>query len=107
MKYAFSRLQTDQFNNLLPNIDSAVTVMKFHAYQTGQTEELRKALEDFYKQINISIYGRSPLEGQEVEDTVVIIKKLQRIASLMALAVRPALMIKELLVGTLKNVSFA
>lgn len=107
MKYSFDAIRKKHFNNVLPNIHALLCGMKFHAWKTGNTEEMNKALEDMYKQLKVSVYGTSVLEGTELEHTLAVIKKFQKIASVMAITLRPALLIKELVVGTIKNTSFA
>lgn len=107
IKYAMSKIKQKQMNAILPGIEDALTVMKYHSWKTGHTEELQKALEDFWKQLQISVYDRSILEGEEIEDVMSTLKWVQQKASICAIALRPMLTVKELLVGTVKNVSFA
>ena len=56
--------------------------------------------------MKIAIYDESIITGEE-KDVIAGIKQFQKIASVMAIALRPSLMIKELVVGSIKNVSFA
>jgi hypothetical protein len=107
LKYVMARIKERKYNALMPNIKAALAVFQFHAYKTGETEELRKAMEDFYKQLQVAVYDESPLKGEESENIVAWVKKFQRLASIMAISLRPALLIKELVVGTIKNTSYA
>lgn len=107
LKYVFENIREKEFNRVLPNIHCALTVMKFHGWSTGKSEELNKALEDFYDQLKISVYGASIIDKEEGADVLASIKKVQKLASIMALALRPSLLVKEMVVGSIKNVSYA
>lgn len=107
LKYTMESIKSKQMNNLLPDIHTALTVMKFHAGLSGETKEMQEAMEDFWKQIQTSVYDQSPLQGKESEQVIAAFRKVQRVTSLMTIALRPALLIKELLVGTFKNASYA
>lgn len=107
LKYAFENLRENYFNEVLPVLDSGVQMMKFYGARTGRIEETEKALDTFFKQVQISVFNISPVQGTEAEDLLGIIKTAQQVTSFMALALRPASLIKELVVGTIKNVSFA
>jgi hypothetical protein len=54
-----------------------------------------------------AVYGQSLVADKEGAEALAVIKKVQKISSLMAISLRPALLIKELLVGTVKNTSYA
>lgn len=107
LKYSFENIREKHFNIVLPNIHSALTVMKFHGWSTGKTPELAKALEDFFDQMKVAVYGQSLIADSEGADALAVVKKIQKIGSIMAITLRPALLIKELLVGTVKNTSYA
>lgn len=107
LKYAFENIREKHFNTVLPNIHSALTVMKFHGWSSGKTKELTEALEDFFNQMKTAVYGQSLVADKEGAEALAVIKKVQKISSLMAISLRPALLIKELLVGTVKNTSYA
>ena len=107
LKYAFENLREKHFNEILPIIDSSLNVLKFYGWQTGKTEEVEKALDDFDKQVKISVFNVSPVKGSEMEHVLGIVKHAQKATSLMMLALRPVSLIKELVVGTIKNTSFA
>lgn len=106
LKFAFSSIRENVMNQILPIINSAATVIKYHGQQSGDTEAVKRAMEDFYKQLRISVYGVSPIKG-EISEPIAAIKKIQQMASVMFITMRPALMFKELITGTIKNVSYA
>jgi hypothetical protein len=81
--------------------------LRFYGYQTGHIEEVEKLLNTTMEQIKVSIYNVSPIKGKEYEDLFSYIKLLQKGVSFMVLAIRPAMAIKELVVGTIKNTSYA
>lgn len=107
LKYAFENLRENYFNEVLPILDSGVQMMKFYGAKTGRIEETEKALETFFDQVKISVFNISPVQGTEAEDFLGIVRTAQQVTSFMALALRPVSLIKELVVGTIKNVSFA
>lgn len=107
LKYAFETIREKQFNAVLPTIYSALTVMKYHGWQTGHGAETEKALEDFFDQMKVSLFDVSIIKGKEAEEALNIVKQVQHITSLMTIALRPTMMIKELVVGGIKNASFA
>ena len=106
LKYSFSSIRENMLNQVLPKINAATTVMKYHGYQSGRSEELNQALEDFYKQVRISVYGTDPIKS-EAMTAVATIKEVQKLASIAFITLRPVLMFKELITGTFKNVSYA
>ena len=106
LKFAFSSIRENVMNQILPIINAATTVIKYHGQQSGDSESVKKAMDDFYKQLRISVYGASPIKG-EIAEPIAAIKKVQQIASIMFITMRPALMFKELITGTIKNVSYA
>lgn len=107
LKYAFENLREQYFNDVLPIIEGAVVAMKFHGYQSGKTEETEEALKVFFDQIKLSIFNISPVKGKEYEKALNVVRAAQRATSFMVLAFRPASLVKELVVGVIKNVSFA
>lgn len=106
LKYVFSSIRENILNQVLPIINAATTVMKYHGQQSGESETVRKAMDDFYKQLRLSVYGTSPIKG-EIAEPIAAIKKVQQLSSVMMITLRPALMFKELIAGTIKNVSYA
>lgn len=106
LKYAFSSIRENVMNQILPIINAATTVIKYHGYQSGNSDETNKAMEDFYEQLRAAVYGVNSIKG-EVMESMAAIKSLQKIASIMMITLRPVLMFKELITGTIKNVSYA
>ena len=106
LKYAFASIRENMVNKVLPLINSATMVAKYYGYESGKTEETAQAIKDFNDQVRISIYGINPVKG-EMEDPISIISGVQKLASIAYIVMRPVLFIKELLTGTIKNVSYA
>lgn len=107
LKYAFENLRESYFNEVLPKLDASLEVMKFYGWQSGKSEETEKALENFFDQIKISIFNVSPVKGKENEQFFSLVRSAQKATSVMVLALRPVTAIKELIVGTIKNTSYA
>lgn len=107
LKFAFENLRESYFDEILPKIDAALEVMKFYGWQTGKSKETEEALENFFDQIKVSIFNISPIKGKESEQFFALVRSAQKATSLMVLALRPVTAIKELIVGTIKNTSFA
>lgn len=105
-KYVLEHMREKYLNSVMLDIHAALTVIKFHGMRTGNVKEVTEALDDFWDQIKISVYNTSIIEG-EGRDAIALVKKAQRVASLMSIALRPMLMAKELVVGLYKNASFA
>jgi hypothetical protein len=57
--------------------------------------------------MKVSLFDVSVIKGKEVEESLNLVKKIQHITSLMTIALRPTMMIKELVVGTIRNASYA
>lgn len=106
LKYAFSSIRENVMNEVLPLLNSAAMVIKHYAYQTGKYNEVKDTIEDFYKQLRISIYGVNPIKG-ELSEALGVVSKVQKVASIAMITLRPVLMMKELIAGTFKNVSYA
>lgn len=107
LKYAFENIRENYMNQILPIIDSGIQTMKFYGSQTGRVPETEKAIETFLDKLKISVFNVSPIKGTEGEDFFNIVRAAQRATSFMTIALRPVSLIKELVVGTIKNVSFA
>ena len=106
LKYAFENTREGYFNEVLPILQSGVTMMKFYGWQTGKTPETEKALEDFFDQLKISVFNISIVKNKEIGEALGIVKSIQKVTSLMTLALRPPLLIKELVFGFIKNASY-
>ena len=106
LKYAFENTREGYFNEVLPILQSGVTMMKFYGWQTGKTSETEKALEDFFDQLKISVFNISIVKNKEIGEALGIVKSIQKVTSLMTLALRPPLLIKELVFGFIKNASY-
>ena len=106
LKLSFSHIRENVFNNILPNINAAIINMQYHGWQSGKSEETKKATEEMFKQIRISIYGVNPIKG-ELAKSLKYLQPIQKLASMLYITMRPALSVKELIVGSFKNVSFA
>ena len=107
LKFTFENLREDYFNQILPKVDAGIQLMKFYGHQSGQTEETQKALETVWDQIKVGVFNISPIRGKESEDVLNIVRSIQKMTSFMVLALRPASAVKELIVGTIKNTSYA
>lgn len=107
LKYCFETIREKQFNSVLPVIYAGLTTMKYYGWQTGKGPETEKALTDFFDMLKVSVHGVSIIKGKEVEEALNVVKKIQHITSLMTIALRPAMMIKELAAGTIRNISYA
>jgi hypothetical protein len=57
--------------------------------------------------LKISVFDKSILKGQEGEKTLSVAKEVQHYTGLATMALRPFLMIRELVVGTIRNASYA
>ena len=107
LKYSFENIRENYLNQILPIIDSGIQCMKFYGSQTGRIPETEKAIETFLDKLKVSVFNISPVKGTEGEDFFNIVRAAQRMTSFMTIALRPVSLIKELVVGTIKNVSFA
>lgn len=106
LKYSFASIRENVMDEVLTIINSAMMALKYHGYKSGNSKELNEALEDMYKQFRISIYGVEPFKG-EITEPLAVVKQVQRLASIAFITMRPVLMLKELITGTIKNVSYA
>lgn len=106
LKYAFENLRESHFNDVLPILQAGVTAMKFYGWQTGKNSDTEKALEDFFDQLKISVFNVPIIKNKETEEALGIVKSIQKVTSLMTLALRPPLLIKELVFGFIKNASY-
>lgn len=104
-KYVLEAIRERYLNAIMLDIHSAITVIKMYGVKSGNIEEIVHVLEDFWDQIKISVYNTSILEG-ESKDILLLVKKAQKVASLLTIALRPTLMAKELVVGLYKNISY-
>lgn len=105
-KYVLEHLREKYLNAVMLDINAGLTVLKFHAWQTGNIPELEKALNDFWDQLKISVYHTSIIEG-EGQDAIALMKRARQLTSFMTIALRPLLMAKELTVGLYKNVAYS
>lgn len=106
LKMVFSGIRENVMNDILPTINAVMTQMKYHGSMSGKSDEMKKALDSFYDQLKVSVYGVEPIKG-EVAEPLKVVKQFQKLASVMYITFRPALMLKELITGTFKNVSYA
>ncbi len=106
LKFAFASIRENVMDDVLTVVNSAMMALKYHGYQSGNSKELNDALDDMYKQFRISIFGVEPFKG-EIEEPLAVVKQVQKAASIAFISLRPILMMKELITGTIKNVSYA
>lgn len=106
LKFAFASIRENVMDEVLTVVNSAMMALKYHGYQSGNSKELNDALDDMYKQFRISIFGVEPFKG-EIEEPLAVVKQVQKLASIAFITMRPVLMLKELITGTFKNVSYA
>lgn len=105
-KYLLEHIREKYLNSIMLDIHSAMTVLKMHGSKTGNIKEIEDAMNDFWDQMKLSVYNTSIIEG-EGRDLIAVIKKAQRVVSIMTIALRPFLLAKELTVGLFKNSAFA
>lgn len=106
LKYSFASLRENIMNKVLTNVNVAMGVLKFQGYTSGTSEETEKAIKEMITQVKISVYGINPIEG-EIVDTLSIFKQVQKVASIAMITLRPVLMMKEVIAGIFKNVSYS
>ena len=87
------------------DIHAAMVVINAYGFKSGNTIEVEKALKDFEIIFNILFITQVHYKVKQ-KDALILVKKLQHIASLMSIALRPMLMAKELTVGLFKNAAF-
>lgn len=105
-KYILEHIREKYLNSVVYDLHTAITLIKYHGWKTGSIQEVNDTLDTLWDQIKLSVYNTQIIEGEGAE-AIAIIKKVQKVASLMAIALRPLLLAKELTVGLYKNVSFA
>lgn len=107
LKYAFETIREKHFNAVLPIINAGILLMQAYGFQTGKLDETEKALEDVTDQLKTAVYSVPLMKSKESEEALSLVKKIQHITSIMTIALRPTLMIRELVVGSIKNASYA
>ena len=107
LSFAYENFKEKYLNQAMITVKAAVESLKFHGAQHGKTEEVEKVIKTLIDQLKVSVYNISPLKGTESEKFFSLVKTAQKITSLMVLAFRPAMFVKEIVVGTLKNTSYA
>lgn len=107
LKLGFENLREQYFNKVLPMVDASVQAIKFYGYSTGNSEEVDKVLDTLDEQLKVAVFNTSPIKGKEYEDALNLVRTFQKVTSIMVLALRPVSLIKELVVGTIKNTSYA
>lgn len=105
-KYILEHIRETYMNPIMLDVKTALTVIKMHGWKTNKVKEVEEALDVFWDQMKSYVYNEPLIQG-EGKDALILIRKAQRVASLMTIALRPTLMAKELTVGMIKNASFA
>lgn len=99
-----ANLKEKILNDVLLRVNSCVVALKFYAKQSG--EDITDTLEYIRDQVKTSVFDESLLSG-EMLDAVKWVKVAQKITSNLTIPFRPAMLIKELTMGTIANVSRA
>jgi hypothetical protein len=107
LKYALENIRESIFNRILPKIYAGMELMQYYGWQTGKTKEVEQALEEVMNRLNISVFDKPILKDHEGEKTLSIAKEVQHYTGMATMALRPFLMLRELLVGTIRNASYA
>ena len=107
LTYAYENYRENYLNQAMMHVKAGAESLKFWGAQHGRSEDVEKILKTLIDQLKVSVYNISPLKGKESEKFFSLVKAAQKMTSLMVLAFRPAMFIKELVVGTIKNTSYA
>lgn len=104
MNMAFHSAKEVIFNETLSSIRSIVTFAKFQSNSTGQ--DISKYLQEIKDKIKVTIFNEPLIEGnlKWVANTINVLRKT---ASHVLIGYRPTILIKELSVGFLRNLSLA
>lgn len=106
LKFAYASIREKVMDEVLVRVNSALMAMKQFGNYSGNSKEINEAIEEMYKLVKIQVYGIDPFES-EVKEPLAIAKQVQKMASIALITMRPILMFKELITGTIKNVSYA
>lgn len=90
------------FTKLLSTVDKQLAIIRLAEITTGRN--LRNQEDALINRIKISIYNKSLVE-EEDEDVLKLIGVAKTVGSLTKIALRPALLMKEMILGRIRNMS--
>lgn len=102
--HAYSYVTQVINQQILDNTDRLMSVLTTIEKRTGQ--DLSKHRDAILSRTNISIYNTNNVDD-DYKDLAVTLNVLRKVLNLTAIAFRPTLMAKELIVGRLKNIMHA
>lgn len=107
LKYSFETIRQKNFERIMPQMSAAAISMQVYGWNTGKTKETEAALKGLSDALNLNVHNKTIINDPELAKAMGVVKQIQSTISVMTIALRPMLMMKELLVGQVKNASYA
>lgn len=102
LDYAAADYKEVYFTKLLGTVDKQFATIRLMEIVTGQ--DLSAQTEALQHRIRVSIYNKSLVEPED-EDLIKVMSSIKGVSSLAKIAVRPALLVKEMILGRIRNTS--
>lgn len=103
-RYVFNKIRKNIMDNVIPLINDYMWNMKMRAGIAN--EDISNQLDYITKRLKVAIYDTTII-NKELQDPAKLIHLFKRATSFGTLALRPALLVKEAIVGTYRNVEMA
>lgn len=104
LEFTYADIKESIMNNVLTKMNSAIYLLKFYAKQSG--DDISSTLQYFQDYIQSNIYNE-PIISAELTDAVKWVEAAKGFTSKLLMPFRPAMLAKELSMGTIANVSRA
>lgn len=102
LEYACAQFKEIYFHDLLSSVSDLLGVIKLQEVMSGQ--DLSNTKEALINRMKISVYNTSLIDNED-RGIALAVSGVKRLTSYAKIAVRPALFVKEMVLGVIKNVS--
>lgn len=103
-RIAFNKIRVNEFNKQLPKINAYLWWIKLMAGKQGV--DISKQLDYVAKQMDLAVFDE-PIIDEEFKDMATTVAAVKKFSTAAMLAFRPALMVKELVIGVIKGTTLA
>lgn len=104
LEYACAQFKETYYHDILEQVSDLLSVIKIQETITGGTVDLKKTREALINRMKVSIFNMSLIDPED-KGIALAVSGLKSIVSSFTIAMRPALAIKEMCIGIIKNVS--
>lgn len=100
--FVFEHVKCRIFKDLLNDVKNALAILAIVESQTGETEAINKIRQHLIDRTRVSLYNDTLIENDSSRNFVALIQELKDVGTFTKIGFRPALHVKEDVVGYLK-----